>query len=232
MSLRIVLSGLAGTLLVVALAEIVLTGHLTLIPPAGFGLLLTAILAFLLKSLHSARGRGEILSRQAAQLQSVAGRLETALANAAAINAQLNQSEARYKGLVDAQGDAILRRDAEGCLTYGNDAFFKLFGLDPALAIGHPFALELHPESRADDALDTTASRIRYDQHVKTVQGYRWIAWEDFMVRDSHGRLMEVQSVGRDITDRKIFGSGANRGARQGRRGQSRQIRLPGHHEP
>jgi signal transduction histidine kinase/CheY-like chemotaxis protein len=38
---------------------------------------------------------------------------------------------------------------------------------------------------------------------VKTAHGYRWIAWEDFAVRDSHGRLVEVQSVGRDITDRK-----------------------------
>ncbi|MBW8708657.1 MAG: response regulator, partial [Alphaproteobacteria bacterium] len=35
--------------------------------------------------------------------------------------------------------------------------------------------------------------------------GYRWIAWEDFAVRDSDGRLVEVQSVGRDITDRKIL---------------------------
>ncbi|HYS46697.1 MAG TPA: ATP-binding protein, partial [Rhizomicrobium sp.] len=34
---------------------------------------------------------------------------------------------------------------------------------------------------------------------------YRWIAWEDFAVRDSHGRLVEVQSVGRDITERKTM---------------------------
>jgi PAS domain S-box-containing protein len=194
---------MAGTLLVVALGEIMFMGRLALIPPVCFGLLLALALAFLLKNLHSARGRGEMLSRQAAQLQSVAGRLEASLANAAAINARLNQSEARYKGLVDAQGDAILRRDAANCLTYGNDAFFKLFGLDPALAIGHPLTLELHSESRACGNPETAASRSRYDQQVKTVQGYRWIAWEDFAVRDSHGRLVEVQSVGRDVTDRK-----------------------------
>jgi PAS domain S-box-containing protein len=209
--LRIVLGGLAGILLVVALAQIILTGSLTLIPPACFGLLAAVVLALLLKNLHSARGRGEMLSRQAAQLQSVAGRLEASLANAAAINARLNQSEARYKGLVDAQGDAIFRRDAESRLTYGNDAFFKLFGLDPALAIGHPFTPEPHPERRAanaaplsfDSFLEAGPSRDRYDQHVKTAQGYRWIAWEDFAVRDSHGRLVEVQSMGRDITERK-----------------------------
>ena len=205
MSLRIFLGGLAGALLVVALAEIMLTGRLTLIPPVLFSLLLAIALATLFKSLHSARGRGEVLSRQAVQLQSVAGRLEASLANAATINARLNQSEARYKGLVDAQGDAIFRRDAANRLTYGNDAFFKLFGLDPALAIGHPFTPELHPESRlpTNSLLESGSSRARCDQHVKTAQGYRWIAWEDFAVRDSHGRLVEVQSVGRDITERK-----------------------------
>ncbi len=40
---------------------------------------------------------------------------------------------------------------------------------------------------------------------MKTVQGWRWIAWEDFAVRDAHGRLVEVQSVGRDITERKTL---------------------------
>jgi PAS domain S-box-containing protein len=209
--LRIIPGGVAGILVVASLADIMLTGQLTFIPPLSFGLLLTAVLALLLRNLHNARGRGEMLSRQAAQLQSVAGRLEASLTNAAAINARLNQSEARYKGLVDAQGDAIFRRDASNRLTYGNDAFFTLFGLDPAGALGHPFVPEPHPENHRkqakaasfDSLAESGASRVRYDQHVKTAEGYRWIAWEDFAVRDSHGRLVEVQSVGRDVTERK-----------------------------
>jgi len=204
---------MAGAFLVAALTEIMLTGRLSLFPPIYIGLLLVIVLAFLLGNLHSARGRGEMLSRQAVQLQSVAGRLEASLANAATINARLNQSEARYKGLVDAQGDAIFRRDAANRLTYGNDAFFKLFGLDPARALNHPFAPEPHPDTRTRltkaasfaGLAESGASRVRYDQHVKTVEGYRWIAWEDFAVRDSHGRLVEVQSVGRDITERKTM---------------------------
>jgi PAS domain S-box-containing protein len=207
--LRLILGCLAGLFLVVALTEIMLTGRLSLISPVHFGLLLAIVLAFLLGNLHSARGRGEVLSRQAVQLQSVAGRLEASLANAATINARLNQSEARYKGLVDAQGDAIFRRDASNRLTYGNDAFFKLFGLHPASALNHPFVPEPHPETRLTKPssfaglAESGANRVRYDQHVRTAEGYRWIAWEDFAVRDSHGRLVEVQSVGRDITDRK-----------------------------
>src|SRR5579863_10357088 len=195
-------------MLVAALGDILLFGHLTIISPFSFGALLSVALAYLLNNLLAARERGEILSRQTAQLKTVAGRLEASLKNAAAINARLNQSEARYKGLVDAQGDAIFRRDASSRLTYGNDAFFRLFGISPSRAIGYPFAPAPHPESRAPafgSFLEQGRTRARYDQHVKTATGYRWIAWEDFAVRDSHGRLVEVQSVGRDITDRKLL---------------------------
>ena len=123
-------------MLVMALGDIVLTGRLTVMPPVGFGALLAVALAFVANTLWLAREHGETLTRQAAQLKIIAGRLEASLKNAATINARLNQSEARYKGLVDAQGDAIFRRDATSRLTYGNDAFFKLFGLNPARAIG------------------------------------------------------------------------------------------------
>ncbi|MBA2588824.1 MAG: response regulator [Alphaproteobacteria bacterium] len=205
---RIVFGSVAGVMLVAALANVVLTGQLTLISPFSFGALLAVALAFVLNNILTARERGEILSAQAAQLKTIAGRLEASLKNAATINARLNQSEARYKGLVDAQGDAIFRRDGASRLTYGNDAFFKLFGISPARAIGYPFAPEPHPESRAPlfgSFLQSGRNRARYDQHVKTAEGFRWIAWEDFAVRDSHGRLVEVQSVGRDITDRKVL---------------------------
>jgi PAS domain S-box-containing protein len=206
--IRIVFGSLAGVMLVAALSDVVLHGRLTLISPFSFGALLIVALAFLLANLFSSRERGEVLTQQAVQLKTIAGRLEASLKNAAAINARLNHSEARYKGLVDAQGDAIFRRDGSSRLTYGNDAFFKLFGLNPARAVGYPFAPEPHPESRAPlfgSFLESGRNRARYDQHVKTAQGYRWIAWEDFAVRDSHGRLVEVQSVGRDITDRKAL---------------------------
>ena len=204
--IRIILGSVAGIMLVAGLGDVLLFGHLSIITPFSFGALLAVALAYLLNNLFASRERGEILARQTAQLKTIAGRLEASLKNAATINARLNQSEARYKGLVDAQGDAIFRRDASSRLTYGNDAFFKLFGMTPARAIGHPFAPEPHPESRAPlfgSFLEEGRNRARYDQHVKTAGGYRWIAWEDFAVRDSHGRLAEVQSVGRDITDRK-----------------------------
>jgi PAS domain S-box-containing protein len=208
--IRIVFGVLAGLMLVAALGDIVLFGRLTIVSPASFGALLTVALAFLINNLLTTRERREMLEKQTGELRASGGRLEASLRNAAAMNARLYQSELRYKGLVDAQGDAIFRRDSSSRLTYANEGFFKIFGLDPKRAIGYPFAPELHPESRAPlfgsfAALEQGRGRARYDQHVRTPQGFRWVAWEDYAIRDSYGRLVEVQSVGRDITERKML---------------------------
>jgi PAS domain S-box-containing protein len=208
--LRIFFGLLASAMFVAGLGDVLLHDRLTLLPRPVFASLIGVVIAFLLHGYLAARRRSELLDRQAAQLQAVAGRLEMSLASSAAANAQLNQSEIRYKGLVDAQGDAIFRRSADSRLTYGNDAFFKLFGLNPRLAIGRPFAPDLHPESRAPlfgsfAGLESGHARVRYDQHVRTAYGWRWLAWEDYAVRDSLNRLVEVQSVGRDITERKAL---------------------------
>ena len=207
-AIRIVFGTVAGSMLVVAVGDIMLSGRLTIVSPASFGALLVVALAFLISNLLHARERNVMLTRQADDMRAAAQRLENSLRNAAAANTRLYQSEIRYKGLVDAQGDAIFRRDASSRLTYANDAFFKLFGLEPAHAIGYPFAPELHPESRAPlfgSFGDLARGQANYDQHVRTTAGWRWISWKDYAVRDGQGRLIEVQSVGRDVTERKAL---------------------------
>jgi PAS domain S-box-containing protein len=208
--IRILFGVIASAMAVAALADIVMTGRLTWISPFAFGALIAVLIAFVLHGFLLAHERSTLLDRQAAELRSAAERLEASLRTAAEINARLNQSEARYKGLVDSQGDPIFRRDAHSRLTYANDAFFRLFGLTPQAALGHAFAPELHPDSRAPlfgsfAGLETGRARVRYDQHVRTTYGWRWIGWEDYAVRDQNGRLVEVQSVGRDITERKAL---------------------------
>ena len=206
-----VIFGLAAlALLVAALGDVVLHRQLTLLLPGTLTALVGVVIVYVLHGFRAARERSEFADKQTAQLKVAATRLESSLAAAAAMNARLNQSEIRYKGLVDAQGDAILRRSADSRLTYANDAFFKLFGLNPQTALGQAFAPEVHSDSRTPffgsfAGLENGHTRMRYDQHVRTAYGWRWLAWEDYAVRDNLGRLVEVQSVGRDITERKAL---------------------------
>ena len=194
----------------VSYADISVHGRLTFLSPLVLPAVAVMGLALLFAGLLLANRRAAILEKRSAALGTLTGQLEASLSTVRAMNGRLHESETRYKGLVDAQGDAIFRRAPDSSLTYGNDSFFRLFDLNPQDAVGQPFAPELHPDSRAPifgsfGGMETGQARVRYDQHVRTVYGWRWIAWEDYAIRDAAGKLIEVQSVGRDITERKAL---------------------------
>ncbi len=51
--------------------------------------------------------------------------------------------------------------------------------------------------------LDVPPYRITVEQRAMTVEGWRWIAWEDYAIKDENGVTTEIQAIGRDITTRK-----------------------------
>lgn len=124
-------------------------------------------------------------------------------------HAALRARVAELEALLESQSELIYRRDRDGRLTYMNRAFREAFGLDPRAALGRRFVPEVDPT--AGEGLLAAAVtgggaeplRIRTDQRVRTKSGWRWIAWEEFPVRDAHGVLVAMQCVGRDITERK-----------------------------
>ena len=177
------------------------------VPMVLGGVALLGMLA-LWHALTSERRRTRALEAEAECLKAQGHKLEASLATLSTLNARLHESETRFKGLVDAQGDAILRRTPEGRLTYANDSFYQLFGLKPQEALGRSFAPEAHPDcqtARFGSGLETGKARVRYDENLRTAFGWRWIAWEDYAIRDTEGLLVEIQSVGRDITERKAL---------------------------
>jgi PAS domain S-box-containing protein len=207
---RIFFAVVVSSMAMAVLGDLLEHGRLRWISPPALVALAIVVSAFALHGVYAARERRILLRKQELELKSAAARVDRSLGAVAAASGMLTQSEARYRALVDAQGDAIFRRDVTSRLTYANDAFFSLFGLTPEEAIGKPFAPELHPDSRTPmfgsfAGHETGRARVRYDQHLRTAFGWRWIAWEDYAVREDGGRLVEIQSVGRDITDRKAL---------------------------
>src|SRR6185295_4762217 len=65
--------------------------------------------------------------------------------------------------------------------------------------IGTGFTLAV--TQQGDTTLSDDGTRI-HDQQIATADGARWIAWREVAVRTGQGRGAEVQSVGRDVTDR------------------------------
>ena len=65
--------------------------------------------------------------------------------------------------------------------------------------IGSRFALEVLEQG--DTALEPNGTRV-HDQKIAGPLGPRWIAWREGLVRNDAGGPAEMQSVGRDVTDR------------------------------
>src|SRR4029077_13220701 len=67
-------------------------------------------------------------------------RLERGLEELKDIQWQIRENESRYRDLLDNQADVILRRDAQGRLTFVNRAFCGVFGLEREEVLGRTFA--------------------------------------------------------------------------------------------
>ena len=117
---------------------------------------------------------------------------------------QLSENEARYRALLDSQGSAIVRRDAARNLTFANKAFLDMFAAKADEVLGKPFELELcEPADVEPLAVAAPVRHQRLVHHVVTATGTRWIEWEEQLVAAPHGGGLEVQSVGRDITEQR-----------------------------
>jgi len=114
-------------------------------------------------------------------------------------NWELKEAEERARSLFESQGDLIVLRDADGCITFVNDAYCELAELPRSALVGSDFTLDVLEQG--DAAIETSGTRI-HDQRVATALGPRWIAWREGLVRTDAGQPAEMQCVGRDVTDR------------------------------
>jgi PAS domain S-box-containing protein len=108
---------------------------------------------------------------------------------------ELADSEERYRSLIEAQGDLIVRR-SEGRVVYANAAYAALLGHDETTVVGSldvPSVLTARPlQVRADGA------RV-VDECIATPDGERWFSWVETAVPVVAGQTV-LQRVGRDVT--------------------------------
>ncbi|TAK46756.1 MAG: response regulator [Xanthobacteraceae bacterium] len=114
-------------------------------------------------------------------------------------NWELAEAEERARTLIEQQGDFIVRRDADGRITYANDAYCDLAAAPRAALTGTPAAPAVLVQG--DTGVQADGTRV-HDQQIMGPLGPRWIAWRESWVRIDGGRRVELQGIGRDVTDR------------------------------
>jgi PAS domain S-box-containing protein len=127
----------------------------------------------------------------------------------------LRASEERYRAVVDSQTEMICRWRPDGTLSFVNEAYARQFDRPAVELLGQQFA-DLLPEpdqppvrARLADLVSrlTPAAPLAGPyEHRATLPGgaLAWQRWSDCAFFDENGVLVEIQSVGRDVTARKL----------------------------
>ncbi len=121
------------------------------------------------------------------------------------------ESEARYRAVVEDQTELICRFLPDKTITFVNEAYCRYFAKKQEELIGHTFTPLIPEEDYAKvekrfASLSPKNPVVTYEHRVLAPNGeIQWQQWTNRMVLDEHGQLIEFQSVGRDITKRKLM---------------------------
>lgn len=120
------------------------------------------------------------------------------------IEEALKVSELRYRGMVEDQTDVIVRFTPDLAITYSNAAFRKLFGEGRESLRGIFYPDDLDKAVAEIRGLNVGKSVSVSERRVMSASGeIRWMEWINRGIFGANGNLMEVQGVGRDITEQK-----------------------------
>lgn len=121
----------------------------------------------------------------------------------------LLQNEERYRKVVEDQTETICRFKADGTYIFVNDSYCQIFGKSRDELLGSSWK----PVAVADDLLIIEEQQcllsplnpiVAIENHVYIGSGEaRWMQFVNSGFFDEDGRLIEIQSVGRDISERK-----------------------------
>jgi PAS domain S-box-containing protein len=118
-------------------------------------------------------------------------------------------SEERFRAVVEQQTDLICRTLGNGTITFANSSFVSFFGVHEEALIGSNLLDMVLNEDRKDIkevmfALHAHAPSRTGEYRVLLPGGkQRWVHWNHKGIFNSQEQIVEIQSVGRDITDRK-----------------------------
>jgi two-component system cell cycle sensor histidine kinase/response regulator CckA len=121
----------------------------------------------------------------------------------------LSHSEERFRTVVEDLPALVCRFLADGTLTFVNKNYANYFEKDIGSLIGKDF-FQFIPEGERQTvrehflSLSPENPTITYEHQVIAPNGrMRWQQWTDRAVFDENGQVLEYQSLGRDITERK-----------------------------
>lgn len=122
---------------------------------------------------------------------------------------EIRKSEERFRNVVEDQTEFIVRWLPDGTRTFVNSAYCRFFGQPREQLLGQAFFNLVCEEDRErvrrlTQEVTPEHPVTDYEHRVIRPDGtLSWTQWNDRAIFDEQGRLLEYQSVGRDISAQK-----------------------------
>jgi len=191
-----------GALFLIFVAIVVLAGvaHLTGAPIfISTGLLITGLVGF---AMHVRTRQTE--HRTAALLDETTARNRAEIETLADRMWEMQESEERFHGLIDALGDLVIHRDRDGHIVYANKVFADLVEADQRDLAGKTLVeLGVDVGIVPDAAFSDHDCLSSTDVAIRAPSGSRWFSWIELSVRDKDSGSVSHRAIARDITARK-----------------------------
>ena len=149
------------------------------------------------------------VEERTAQLKAKNEELKYEIAERKQVEQALRTSEERYRRVVEDQTEYVMRWLPDGTVLFANDSYCRYFGKTSGEIEGAN-VFDLIPEVDHErlrqkvSFLTPEHPVVREEHPVTRPDGSRgWQDWNDRAIFDETGRIVEYQSVGRDITARK-----------------------------
>jgi PAS domain S-box-containing protein len=125
---------------------------------------------------------------------------------------ELLKRQALLNSLIESQTSYLIRTDTEGNYTFANKQFYRKFNYLPEEIIGKSFIQTII----AEDFQACNAMALECINHpgkivhmiirkLDKAGALYWTEWEFIGIQDETGKVVEIQGVGQDITDRKKY---------------------------
>lgn len=145
---------------------------------------------------------------------------------------ELSESEKKHKRIIDDQTEFVCRWLPDGTITYINNAYANYLGKTKEEILGMVLPQMIPEEDR--ELFEQHFKSITFDNCVKEIEhrfinfdgSVRWHHWTDRAIFDENKNLVEYQSVGRDITEKKLMEEELTRSENQLRENEKRLIQL------
>ncbi|HEY1120277.1 MAG TPA: PAS domain S-box protein [Haloferula sp.] len=122
---------------------------------------------------------------------------------------QLRVSEERYREVVDSQTEMVCRYREDTTLTFVNEAYCRFFGKDRSELLGIRFLTLIPVEGHSAvmatiDGMLVDKKSVSHEHEVLRPDGsVGWMQWDDYPIYGPRGELLELQGIGKDITERR-----------------------------